>query len=347
MRVGSVGPYMHTTPSPPRCVSTLARARPGAAGSSSLKIWGRLPAAARVVITSTARFLRAQMGNQPSRSTTPTSNPQSPNVTQSHAPLHHGTSHAARELNPRRRESIHSLSIKASAAPPSASLESARPQTITPTAVPLSKHIHRSAHDTLKSASDEKMGNEQSRHKSQPREQQQQQQQLQQQQQQQQQQTPPPKLKPQAPEKPSPSPQSKPVDVPAQPREESQGSRTENASSIDPADASQEYFISTPQYTRPPRLPLPIEEEVHTPGSPIISPADIGPVEIGDVDGVLPRRVSVLSSTTAEEDDLPDEFQHQNVPTVPTVVEWDGPGERVYVTGTFAGWNRKYRLHRK
>jgi hypothetical protein len=107
-----------------------------------------------------------------------------------------------------------------------------------------------------------------------------------------------------------------------------------------------EYFVPQPQFARAPRLPLPIEEEVHTPGSPIISPADLAPVDI-EVEG-LPRRASVLSSTTADDDDLGEEFQGpQNVPTVPTLIEWEGPGERVYVTGTFVEWSRKFRLHRK
>ena len=293
------------------------------------------------------------MGNQPSRSgSSSTSNPQSPAAAQAHAPAlsHHGPPHgpshgpphvASREpYNPRRRESIQALSVKASAAPPSASLESARPLTLPATVStaaqqPLEYKL-RGVHETLKSASEEKMGNEQSRHKGPAARDQL---------------TPPkPRAPPPVVDKPSPSPQTKPVDVPSLPSEKPQTSRTEtDASSIDPQDASQEYFPIPPaQFGRPPRLPLPIEEEVHTPGSPILSPTDLAPLDIGDVDGVLPRRTSVLSSTTAEEDDLGDEFQGpQDVPTVPTLIEWEGPGERVYVTGTFAGWDRKYRLHRK
>jgi hypothetical protein len=214
------------------------------------------------------------------------------------------------------------------------------------------QHQLRAASDNLRFQSDERMGNEHSKqkghdpHARQPKE------------------WPPPPSPQQKPQQltppqekekdPSqPSPQTKPVDVPALPRDDTQASRTsQHASSIEPADASQEYssFIPSSQYSRPPRLPLPIEEEDLAPGSPIISPADLtSPVDIGPVDGVLPRRTgSVLSNTTAEEDDLGDELQGpQNVPTVPTLVEWEGPGERVYVTGTFAGWNRKYKLHRK
>jgi hypothetical protein len=55
----------------------------------------------------------------------------------------------------------------------------------------------------------------------------------------------------------------------------------------------------------------------------------------------------MLSSTTVDDDDLGEEFKTPTGRlTVPTLIEWEGPGERVYVTGTFAGWNRKYRLSR-
>ncbi|CAG5188811.1 uncharacterized protein ALTATR162_LOCUS12037 [Alternaria atra] len=149
-----------------------------------------------------------------------------------------------------------------------------------------------------------------------------------------------------------------PVDVPSvlhsDPHTSSASPTSPTSASI---SASVDYLIpaSASQFSRPPRLPLPIEE-VHTPGSPIISPQELGglqeiwtPVHESDADGMLPKRSSMLSSTTAEADDedLGDEFKDgEGRPTVPTLIEWEGPGERVYVTGTFAGWNRKYKLHR-
>jgi hypothetical protein len=111
-------------------------------------------------------------------------------------------------------------------------------------------------------------------------------------------------------------------------------------------NATPDYFTAE-QFTRPPRLPLPIEEEVHTPGSPVISPEEVGPLDIAEADGDLPRRVSVLSSTTLDDDDGEDPPNPQNTATVPTLIEWEGSGDRVYVTGTFVDWNRKFRLHRK
>jgi len=102
--------------------------------------------------------------------------------------------------------------------------------------------------------------------------------------------------------------------------------------------------------TRPPRLPLPIEEEVHTPGSPIIAPADIGqPLEEGDgLDSVggLPRPSSTLSTTSTVEDEDTEELRVDKTrPTVPTRLEWLRGGDKVYVTGTIFEWDKKCRLH--
>lgn len=120
-----------------------------------------------------------------------------------------------------------------------------------------------------------------------------------------------------------------------------------------PFDA-ESYSMNKSALSRPPRLPLPIEEEDYTPGSPIISPADVsgpvGPIEpLEEIVG-LPRRSSVLSSTTLDDDDLGDDLGSleggPHIP-VPTLLEWREAGDKVYVTGTFAGWDRKFRLHTK
>ncbi len=101
--------------------------------------------------------------------------------------------------------------------------------------------------------------------------------------------------------------------------------------------------------TRPPRLPLPIEREVHTPGSPIIAPqdADAPLLNIEALeDDVLPRRSSALSSTTAEDDEDADELPVDKTrPVVPVTFEWRGGGEKVYVTGTIFQWSRKSKLY--
>ncbi|KAL8843107.1 MAG: hypothetical protein Q9170_000237 [Blastenia crenularia] len=112
-------------------------------------------------------------------------------------------------------------------------------------------------------------------------------------------------------------------------------------------------YVPTSNLNFPPRLPLPIGEEDHTPGSPIITPAEISSVLDGDeIDGILPRQASVLSSTTAEDDDVAgDELQPYPLEgprrTVPTILQWKHGGDRVYVTGTFTSWSRKFRMHQE
>lgn len=109
-------------------------------------------------------------------------------------------------------------------------------------------------------------------------------------------------------------------------------------------------YFSPPQYNRPPRLPLPIEREPVVAGSPIISPTDLlAPADPGDVDDALARKASLLSSVTGDEDYSADESQMPQAdrPAIPTLVEWRQGGHKVYVTGTFTNWDKKYRLHRE
>lgn len=102
--------------------------------------------------------------------------------------------------------------------------------------------------------------------------------------------------------------------------------------------------------TRPPRLPLPIEEEVHTPGSPIISPADVTEPIAADIESLdtatLAHPPSNLSDNSIpEEEDAEELLVDKTRPTVPTRLEWRHGGDKVYVTGTIFQWNRKTRLH--
>ena len=173
---------------------------------------------------------------------------------------------------------------------------------------------------------------------------------------------------------PKPFTPSKPVPVPARNSSSSNSSssgagvRDPNAKDVAGAGAAKHEsswarsgappppdrdYVPPPQAHRPPRLPLPIEEEVYTPGSPIISPADITlALNQDQLETGLPRRSSLLSSTTADDEEAGNELQPYDADpgvkrAVPTLVEWKGRGDKVYVTGTFAGWNKKYRLHRK
>ena len=246
---------------------------------------------------------------------------------------------------PRRRESVQALpSVKATAAPPSESRESATAHQTsattsntsstapvpTPPRPPSSGSRQRSRTIEADPAApaqsiDVKMGNEESRQR----------------------------MAANANKEPEWFTPSKPVPVPTSGGEEN---HKRDPSGFEPAGPPRDLDHIPPSQThRPPRLPLPIGEEIYTPGSPIISPADItsalnqDPLEAG-----FPRRSSILSSTTADDEEAGDDLQGEygldggvKKAAVPTLVEWKQKGERVYVTGTFAGWNRKYRLAKK
>ncbi|KAI9786871.1 MAG: hypothetical protein M1839_005102 [Geoglossum umbratile] len=161
-----------------------------------------------------------------------------------------------------------------------------------------------------------------------------------------------------SPAQPEPARVSEPVPVPASLSAVSSPERSSRYESppIEPSappQISDLQHLPPSQTHRPPRLPLPIEEEVHTPGSPIISPTDLIPLSLDhdSVEGALPRRTSVLSSTTVDEDEVVDDLGQYSIyggvrKTIPTPIEWKQGGNKVYVTGTFTGWNRKFRLHK-
>ncbi len=140
---------------------------------------------------------------------------------------------------------------------------------------------------------------------------------------------------------------SKPVDVPTSANNIESGSLRSYSNSIEPSGPPATQDMSY-HLTRPPRLPLPIEEEVHTPGSPIIAPADLD-TPVLDVEALdnepLPRRTSALSNTTIDEEDAEELRVDKTKATVPTVFEWRYGGDKVYVTGTIFQWNKKHRLH--
>ncbi|KAI6709137.1 hypothetical protein PZA11_002751 [Diplocarpon coronariae] len=147
---------------------------------------------------------------------------------------------------------------------------------------------------------------------------------------------------------------SKPVNVPTPAPNADSSSARSYSQSIEPSGPPATQDMSY-HLTRPPRLPLPIEEEVHTPGSPIIAPTDMDvpvlDVESLDNEKTLHRRSSALSTTTVDEEDAEELQIDKTKATVPTTFEWKTTGmsekvhEKVYVTGTIFQWNKKYRLH--
>lgn len=112
------------------------------------------------------------------------------------------------------------------------------------------------------------------------------------------------------------------------------------------------HYLANSNLNVPPRLPLPIEEELHTPGSPIITPSGIpSDIREDDMEALLPNRISTVSNTTLDEEDIGNELQPyppaDSRNTVPTLIEWKQGGNKVYVTGTFASWSRKFRMTRE
>ena len=109
---------------------------------------------------------------------------------------------------------------------------------------------------------------------------------------------------------------------------------------------------------RPQRMPLPIAGEVQPiPESPTLGPVDAGtndvPIFEDDVTSLAPdqrqlrRKSSVMSTGTQDEEDYDEELPQADpaAGTVQTTIEWTHAGTRVYITGTFANWERKFKMH--
>ncbi|KAF3935550.1 hypothetical protein ABW19_dt0202504 [Dactylella cylindrospora] len=64
-----------------------------------------------------------------------------------------------------------------------------------------------------------------------------------------------------------------------------------------------------------------------------------------DVPNPSRRRNSFGSATTVDTADL-DEMNIDDTKAVPTSIEWTEEGKKVYVTGTFSGWKKKFKLTR-
>ncbi|KAI9881352.1 MAG: hypothetical protein M1830_003359 [Pleopsidium flavum] len=271
------------------------------------------------------------MGNNPSKPEG--SAPSSPAARSPNPP-----SSSNHRKEPRRRDSIHALqSGKATPAQPSESITSATAHQAFQSPKPR-LHQHLQAHDgrdSKTSTAGDKMGNEQSRQR----------------------------MKEQGldwetfseriakEEKDEKERKEKEASEPVRVPSAADGRRKKGPNFEPSGPPRDPNYIPESQLNIPPRLPLPIEEEIHTPGSPIITSADLSSaLEGDDLDSPFPRRSSVLSSTTVDDDELGDELQAYPLDgtrkTVPTLVEWKQGGDKVYVTGTFAAWQRKFRLQK-
>lgn len=112
---------------------------------------------------------------------------------------------------------------------------------------------------------------------------------------------------------------------------------------------------------RPPWLPLPIGDATTAPGSPIlpaVSDTDTRVPPIDDTTLTLDERVA---EGLAEDEELEADPAAAAVAgtgtagatgnavdtAVSTAIEWRGRGDNVFVTGTFANWERKFRLRQR
>ncbi|KAF2861866.1 carbohydrate-binding module family 48 protein [Piedraia hortae CBS 480.64] len=138
------------------------------------------------------------------------------------------------------------------------------------------------------------------------------------------------------------SPQSQPVHVPQKALPLRPGGLDKAVTEEAPINLN-----SAGRYDRPPRLPLPIADAV----ADASLPADNDPSPDALSGGIkmesdLHRRTSILSSTTLEDEDEYSMLNQSAAPTVPTTITWKGHADKVYVTGTFVSWDRKFKLHR-
>ncbi|KAK2749447.1 hypothetical protein FQN57_006381 [Myotisia sp. PD_48] len=109
------------------------------------------------------------------------------------------------------------------------------------------------------------------------------------------------------------------------------------------------YPVPTSQLTRPPRLPLPIVDTMTAPGSPLTTSGSLGAAATFDRANMEGLTEKSDLEIMADEDDGGDDVFGSSSPggyskTVPTTIEWRGGGEKVYVTGTFVNWDRKFKL---
>lgn len=148
-----------------------------------------------------------------------------------------------------------------------------------------------------------------------------------------------------------------PVASPSVPMDVPTASRSKPSEYIEEDDYNRTY--APVSVLRPPRLPLPIAD-VDMPDSPTLPPQYISNADVAVFESEespitaghgVKRQSSMLSNDTQDDDEIGDELQPYAAQVtsqmVPTVISWTGTGEKVYVTGTFANWERKFRLHRR
>ena len=111
------------------------------------------------------------------------------------------------------------------------------------------------------------------------------------------------------------------------------------------------YYATSSHLARPPRLPLPIGDAMSTPGSPIGASGSPGATATFDNRNIEDTYHRTGSGDAVDDEEITDELEPYPMSgvnmAIPTTIEWHGDGEKVYVTGTFVNWARKFRLHKR
>ena len=150
-----------------------------------------------------------------------------------------------------------------------------------------------------------------------------------------------------APSRAETSEQSNPVQVPYSQTDAERNPYPSLSPSGPPLNT---YYGASAHLQRPPRLPLPIGDASTAPGSPIVGPdgtteADLQGIK--NIDEQARPGVSDFNGAAVYDDETSDGSRPHNANrAVPTTIDWNGPGNKVYVTGTFVDWEKKFRLHR-
>lgn len=110
------------------------------------------------------------------------------------------------------------------------------------------------------------------------------------------------------------------------------------------------YYGASSHLARPPRLPLPIGDAMSVPGSPITASGSLGGTAAFERSETYPEKPDLSDIAADDDDELVDELEPYESPgltkSISTPIEWKGGGEKIYVTGTFVNWARKFKLHK-
>jgi hypothetical protein len=129
------------------------------------------------------------------------------------------------------------------------------------------------------------------------------------------------------------------------PRRESIAEAITGGYAVSPSRARDGIFDDAPlrRFPSPPAVPQP---QIGRPGPS--AGGDHALPHFADIRAppgdVMPRRRGSLESTTTVDEDEPAATDSR---TIPTLVTWPHEGNKVYLTGTFCSWSKRFKLQRR